>query len=97
MLVPTTVLAEQHFRTFSERLAEYPFSVARLSRFNTEGAPANDRRLRSGAVDVVIGTHGLVQANVQFHNLGLVVIDEEQRFGVDVKERLKLRAKSSTC
>jgi transcription-repair coupling factor (superfamily II helicase) len=94
VLVPTTVLAEQHFQTFRERMADYPFTVEVLSRFRTQ---AEQRRIvertRKGQVDVLIGTHRLLSADVQFADLGLVVIDEEQRFGVDAKERLKrLRA-----
>ena len=90
VLVPTTILAEQHYRTFMERLAEFPFDIAKLSRFCT---PPEERAaiagLKSGRVDIVIGTHRLASKDVEFNNLGLVVIDEEQRFGVDVKERLK--------
>jgi transcription-repair coupling factor (superfamily II helicase) len=90
VLVPTTVLAEQHYRTFSQRLAEYPFVVECLSRFRS---PAEQRRiierLSGGGIDVVIGTHRLVSADVRFKDLGLVIIDEEQRFGVEHKERLK--------
>ncbi len=90
VLVPTTVLAEQHFRTFSQRLAEYPFVVESISRFRS---PAEQKRilerLARGGIDVIIGTHRLVSADVQFKDLGLVVIDEEQRFGVEHKERLK--------
>ena len=90
VLVPTTVLAEQHFRTFSQRMAEFPVTVEMLSRFRS---PAEQNRiiarLREGAVDVVIGTHRLVSKDIQFKNLGLLVIDEEQKFGVKVKERLK--------
>ncbi len=94
VLVPTTVLAEQHFRTFGQRFAEYPFVVECLSRFRTGG---EQRRivnsLGTGGVDVIIGTHRLLSADVHFKDLGLVVIDEEQRFGVEAKERLKrLRA-----
>ncbi|MGE3808640.1 MAG: transcription-repair coupling factor, partial [Gemmataceae bacterium] len=90
VLVPTTVLAEQHFRTFSQRLAEYPFVVEGLSRFRT-GAESRGivERLGQGGVDVIIGTHRLLSADVQFKDLGLVIIDEEQRFGVEHKERLK--------
>jgi transcription-repair coupling factor (superfamily II helicase) len=94
VLVPTTVLAEQHYRTFRERLAEYPFNVEVLSRFRTA---AEQKRvvkgLKEGSIDVVVGTHRLVSKDVQFKDLGLVIIDEEQRFGVEHKERLKqLRA-----
>ena len=90
VLVPTTVLAQQHHRTFGERLADYPVRVAELSRFRSRG---EQRRilegLASGAIDIVIGTHRLLQKDVQFKDLGLVIIDEEQRFGVVHKEHLK--------
>ncbi len=90
MLVPTTVLAQQHYETFSERLAPFPVNVELLSRFRTE---AEQRQvltgLREGKVDIVIGTHRLLQQDVAFKDLGLVIIDEEQRFGVAHKERLK--------
>jgi transcription-repair coupling factor (superfamily II helicase) len=90
VLVPTTVLAEQHYRTFSGRLAEYPFTVECLSRFRTGGEQREIvNRLGEGGLDVIIGTHRLLSADVQFKDLGLVVIDEEQRFGVEHKERLK--------
>jgi len=94
VLVPTTILAEQHRRTFCERFAEYPFRIRCLSRLT----PTRETRetlegLARGTVDIVIGTHRLAQADIHFANLGLLVVDEEQRFGVDVKERLKaLRA-----
>ncbi len=90
ILVPTTVLAEQHYRTFRERLAEYPFTVDVLSRFRTAGEQKKTiAGLKEGAIDVVVGTHRLVSKDVHFKDLGLVVIDEEQRFGVEHKERLK--------
>jgi len=90
VLVPTTVLAEQHLRTFSGRMAAFPFEIAVLSRFASRKEQKGIvERLAAGAVDVVIGTHRLVSGDVRFHNLGLVIIDEEQRFGVEVKERLK--------
>ncbi len=90
VLVPTTVLAEQHLRTFSERMAEFPFEIASLSRFATRKQQGEIvERLAEGGIDVVIGTHRLAQRDVRFHNLGLLIIDEEQRFGVEVKERLK--------
>jgi transcription-repair coupling factor (superfamily II helicase) len=90
VLVPTTVLAEQHFRTFSQRLAEYPFVVDSISRFRSHAEQKRIlERLAQGGVDVIIGTHRLISADVQFKDLGLVIIDEEQRFGVEHKERLK--------
>jgi len=90
LLVPTTILAEQHHRTFTERMAEFPFEIAVLSRFSTRKQQNRTiERLAAGAVDVVIGTHRLASPDVRFHNLGLLIIDEEQRFGVEVKERLK--------
>ncbi|MEQ8763754.1 MAG: transcription-repair coupling factor [Planctomycetota bacterium] len=94
VLVPTTVLAQQHWRTFTERLSDYPVTIEVLSRFRTKGEQKKVLdHLASGGVDVVIGTHRLVQRDVSFQNLGLVIIDEEQRFGVAAKERLKrLRA-----
>jgi transcription-repair coupling factor (superfamily II helicase) len=90
VLVPTTVLAEQHFRTFRQRMAEYPFVVDGISRFRS-AAEQRDivGRLAQGGIDIIIGTHRLVSADVQFKDLGLVIIDEEQRFGVEHKERLK--------
>ncbi len=89
VLVPTTVLAEQHERTFRQRFAAYPFRVESLSRFKTT-KEVNDTlaAVRKGQVDVVIGTHRLLSKDVRFADLGLVVIDEEQRFGVEHKERL---------
>ncbi len=90
ILVPTTVLVEQHLRTFQNRTAEFPIEIASLSRFRTRKQQAETiERLASGQIDIVIGTHRLAQADVRFQNLGLVIIDEEQRFGVEIKERLK--------
>lgn len=94
VLAPTTVLVEQHEQTFRSRMAGYPFVVESVSRFKT---PSEIReviaRCRCGQVDVLVGTHRLISRDVQFADLGLVVIDEEQRFGVEHKERLKaLRA-----
>lgn len=94
VLVPTTVLAEQHFRTFSQRLGEYPFSVEVVSRFKTQTEQKRVlERVAAGEIDVIVGTHRLVSDDVRFKDLGLVIIDEEQRFGVEHKEKLKrLRA-----
>jgi len=94
VLVPTTVLAEQHYRTFSQRLAEYPFVVETVSRFKSAAKQKDTlKRLAAGEVDIIIGTHRLVSKDVKFKDLGLAIIDEEQRFGVEHKERLKrLRA-----
>lgn len=91
ILVPTTVLAQQHFNTFRERMADYPVRVELLSRFRT--ARESKRvieQLATGGVDIVIGTHRLVQSDIVFKDLGLVIIDEEQRFGVLHKEKFKL-------
>jgi len=89
-LVPTTILAHQHYRTFSERFAEYPVVVEMLSRFRSQREQKDIlRRLRKGTVDIVIGTHRLLQDDVEFNDLGLLIVDEEHRFGVAHKERLK--------
>ncbi|MCC7086132.1 MAG: transcription-repair coupling factor [Pirellulales bacterium] len=90
VLVPTTILAEQHRSTFTARMAEFPFRIDVLSRFcTTKEQNQTIAGLADGSVDIVIGTHRLAGADVQFHNLGLLIIDEEQRFGVEVKEKLK--------
>lgn len=94
ILVPTTVLAQQHFDTFTERMAAFPVSIEMLSRFRSHAQQADIvKRLAEGAVDIVIGTHRLLQPDIRFADLGLVIIDEEQRFGVAHKEHFKrLRA-----
>ena len=90
ILVPTTVLAEQHYRTFSQRFAEYPFVVDVVNRFKGAAKQKETlKKLASGEVDVIVGTHRLLSKDVKFKDLGLVVIDEEQRFGVEHKEKLK--------
>ena len=90
ILAPTTVLAQQHYYSFRERFAAYPYTIDVLSRFRT-AAEQNEivRRLGNGGIDIIIGTHRLCNPELKFHNLGLVVIDEEQRFGVKHKERLR--------
>ncbi len=94
ILVPTTVLAQQHFQTFSSRMAAYPIRVELLSRFRSKAEQKQVLvQLGKGEVDIVIGTHRLLQADVKFSSLGLLIIDEEQRFGVKHKQKLKtLRA-----
>jgi transcription-repair coupling factor (superfamily II helicase) len=93
ILVPTTLLASQHFATFSERFAGFPVKVALLSRFVDEAETrATLTGLRDGTIDVVIGTHRLLSENVHFKQLGLLVVDEEQRFGVTHKEAIKSRS-----
>ncbi len=90
VLVPTTVLAFQHYNTFSSRLKEFPCTVDYLSRFRTAAEQTRIRRqLKEGSLDIIIGTHKLVSQSIQFNDLGLLIIDEEQKFGVAVKEKLK--------
>lgn len=90
MLVPTTILAQQHYNTFRERLAPFPVEVEMLSRFRT---PAQQekivKRLRNGRIDIIVGTHRLLSDDISFKDLGLLIIDEEQRFGVSHKETIK--------
>ena len=90
VLVPTTLLAQQHYRTFTERMADYPINIDVLSRFKTRKEQKEIlENLKEGKVDIVIGTHRLIQKDVTFKDIGLIVIDEEQRFGVEHKEKLK--------
>ncbi|TAL29773.1 MAG: transcription-repair coupling factor [Spirochaetes bacterium] len=90
VLVPTTVLAMQHYSTFSRRFADYPITIETVSRFRSRGEIAEaKRRLTAGSLDIIIGTHALLAKDVLIKNLGLIVIDEEQRFGVMHKEKLK--------
>src|SRR5437899_7852229 len=94
VLVPTTVLAQQHFNTFRERMADYPVRIELLSRFRTRREQQRViKDLAAGSVDIVIGTHRLIQNDISFKDLGLVVIDEEQRFGVLHKEKFKMLRK----
>lgn len=91
VLVPTTILAQQHYQTFKERFSPYPVEIAWLCRFQSQTEQREViRGLKTGKIDVVIGTHRLLQEDVAFADLGLVIIDEEQRFGVAQKEKLKL-------
>jgi len=90
VLVPTTLLAQQHYNTFTERMAQFPVEIRQLSRFQTDKEAADTlARVADGGVDIVVGTHKLLQPTVRFKRLGLVVVDEEQRFGVEHKEYLK--------
>jgi transcription-repair coupling factor (superfamily II helicase) len=90
VLVPTTILAYQHYRTFTERLKEMPVRVGYLNRFRTSKQKAQTlEELAAGKLDIIIGTHQLVNKNVVFKDLGLLIVDEEQKFGVNVKDKLK--------
>ncbi len=90
VLVPTTILAHQHYETFKERFAGFPVTIEMLSRFRTrKEASVVVNGLKDGSVDIVIGTHRILQKNLQFKDLGLLIVDEEQRFGVTHKEQLK--------
>jgi len=90
VLVPTTILALQHYKTFSERLENFPVRIEYVSRFKTTSEAKDTLKdLSDGKIDIIIGTHRLVSKDVRFKNLGLLVIDEEQKFGVSVKEKLK--------
>lgn len=98
VLVPTTILAEQHERTFRERFRNFPVEIGVLSRLKSRAEQkAVLEKLASGQIDIVIGTHGLIQGSVDFHDLGLLVIDEEHRFGVRHKERLKRLRQTVDC
>lgn len=91
LLAPTTILVEQHFKTFTERLGQFNTRVAGLSRFKSPAEQADIvQKVKLGEVDIVIGTHRLLSKDIKFKNLGLVIIDEEQRFGVTHKEKLKM-------
>ncbi|HAM96352.1 TPA: transcription-repair coupling factor, partial [Patescibacteria group bacterium] len=90
VLAPTTILVEQHKMVFQERFKNYPFNIVSLSRFSTETEKAEVLKgLNNGVVDIVIGTHSLLSADVKFKNMGLLIVDEEQKFGVKQKEKLK--------
>jgi transcription-repair coupling factor (superfamily II helicase) len=90
VLVPTTILAEQHFHTFSERFEPFPVKVEVMSRFKSQAEQKRIlKKLKSGGIDIIIGTHRLLQKDIKFKDLGLLVVDEEQRFGVSHKEKIK--------
>lgn len=95
ILVPTTILAYQHFRTFSERLKDMPVTIGYLNRFRTAKQKSDTlKQLAEGKLDIIIGTHQLVNKSVQFKDLGLLIVDEEQKFGVNVKDKLKTIAQN---
>ncbi len=95
ILVPTTILANQHYHTFKERLENFPFNVEMLSRFRTRGQQEEIvKKLAQGGIDVIIGTHRLLSKDIAFKDLGLLIIDEEQRFGVRHKEAIKMMRKN---
>src|SRR6185437_2930784 len=95
VLVPTTVLAEQNYRSFRERMVNYPFEIASISRFKTAREQKEIiKRAAAGEIDILIGTHRLLSKDIKFSDLGMVVVDEEQRFGVTHKERLKQMRKT---
>src|SRR5208337_2644646 len=90
VLVPTTVLAMQHFSTFKKRFSSYPVEIDMISRFRTQAEIKQIKaKLKEGKIDIIIGTHALLAKEMQMKNLGLLIIDEEQRFGVRHKEQLK--------
>ncbi|MEQ9264968.1 MAG: transcription-repair coupling factor [Balneolaceae bacterium] len=90
ILVPTTILAEQHAKTFKKRMGEFPVTVESLSRFKSKGEQTKViKELKDGGIDVIIGTHRLLSKDIAFKDLGLIIVDEEQRFGVSAKEKLK--------
>ena len=90
VLVPTTLLVNQHLATFSERMSGFPINLKPLSRFQTDKEAAETiAGLADGTVDVVVGTHRLFNADTKFKDLGLIIVDEEQRFGVEHKEAMK--------
>lgn len=90
VLVPTTILADQHYKTFSRRMKDFPVSIEVLSRFRTKAEQKKTlKKLKEGKVNIVVGTHRLTSKDVEFDDLGLLIVDEEQRFGVSAKEKLK--------
>ena len=89
-LVPTTILAGQHYNTFKERMKNYPISIELMCRFRSPAQQrATAKRMKEGQVDIVIGTHRLLSKDIEIKNLGLLIVDEEQRFGVGHKEKIK--------
>ena len=88
--MPTTILATQHYNTFKQRMKDFPVNIEVMSRFRTAKEQKKTiERLKSGAIDILIGTHRVLSKDIEFKNLGLLIVDEEQRFGVTHKERIK--------
>ena len=89
-LVPTTILAQQHYETLRERFQDYPISIGHISRFRTKKQQTETiKGLKAGTVDIVVGTHRILSKDIVYRDLGLLIIDEEQRFGVTHKEKIK--------
>ncbi len=98
VLVPTTVLAMQHYETFAERMANYPINVAHISRFSpSKEVKETLEKVQNGQIDIIVGTHRLLSKDIRFKDLGLIIIDEEQRFGVRAKEQLKMLKVGVDC
>ena len=90
VLVPTTILAEQHYNTFRDRLSDYAAKVEVLSRFRKKSEQKKIlEKLKAGTIDIIIGTHRLLSGDAVFHDLGLLIVDEEHRFGVEAKEKIR--------
>ena len=90
LLVPTTVLAEQHYERFSERFKNYPINIEILSRVQTKKEQEESlKKIENGSADLIIGTHRLLSDDIKYNDIGLLIIDEEQKFGVKAKEKLK--------
>ncbi|MDG2835162.1 DEAD/DEAH box helicase, partial [Vibrio parahaemolyticus] len=97
-LVPTTILAQQHYNTIIERFSDFPVKIGILSRFSSSKSIKNTiSMIRKGSIDIVVGTHRLLSSDVVFKDLGLLIIDEEQRFGVKHKEALKKLKENVDC
>ena len=91
ILVPTTILAPQHYKTFKKRLKDFPCNIEYISRFKSSKEQKNTLKdLFNGKIDILIGTHKIVSKDVKFNDLGLLIIDEEQKFGVNIKDKIKL-------
>ena len=97
LIAPTTVLAEQHYKRFCQRFSGYPITIENLSRLTQGKSKEILKNLKKGTTDMVIGTHRLLSDDVEFNNIGLLIIDEEQKFGVKAKETLKKKRQEAGC